>query len=144
MEDNQKQKYFDALGKAIALVVGQRNEDYNNSGIGLRDYWRVNGIRAPLQMVDMKLKRALSQIGAWHEDGFPTSRDQVDKLTESMVDLINYAAFVVCETESLYEDHCVAYAADLEVLNKSLEFSLPKRLREAVDMWKQDFKRGVK
>lgn len=108
MEKEQKEKYLKAIADAVALVSGPRDADYNKGGIKLRDYWKVNGILSPVQMVDMKLKRALSQLGMWdkNEAGYlkPRNRQDIDKLNESMLDLINYAAFVICEAESLYEE----------------------------------------
>lgn len=130
MEQEQKELYMNTIAAAIALVVGPRDQDYNKSGIGLRDYWMVNGIRSPLQMVDMKLKRALSQVGTWDIEQMgpncpvPTKKEQVDKLAESMLDLINYAAFVVCEASSLYQDHCPG--------DEAIEFS-HKRLGKAIE-----------
>lgn len=109
MEIEQMKKYKKTIAAAEALVSGPRDEDYNRGGVTLRDYWKVNGLLSPLQMVDMKLKRALSQISSWDMEkiGTPIPKDkvQVDKLTESMLDLINYAAFVVCEAETLWEEH---------------------------------------
>lgn len=108
MENDQKEKYLKALADATALVSGPRDADYNKGGIKLRDYWKTNGIMSPIQMVDMKLKRALSQLGMWNKNEaghlIPRSQQDVDKLNESMLDLINYAAFVICEAESLYEE----------------------------------------
>lgn len=140
MEREQLDKYMEALANAMQLVLGPRDEDYNKGGIGLRDYWKVNGIRSPLQMVDMKVKRALSQVAGWDTEQMgsdmpiPTSRAQVDKLNESMLDLINYAAFVICEAESLFEEHIQQ--------EKKTEFefaiALKVRLQEAVKLWRSD------
>lgn len=136
MELDQKVKYLGAIATSLALAMGQRNDDYNKSGIGLRDYWKMNGLRSPLQMVDMKMKRALSQIGSWqlvNGHPSPTSAEQVAKLEESMVDLINYAAFVVCEAKSLYEDH-VNVKQEVELQDSGLLF----HLQNAVKAWQEE------
>jgi len=108
MEKRQKEFYLEALGTALKLAGGQRDQDYNKGGIDLRDYWEVNGIRGALQMVDMKVKRALSQVGSWSVDkqGRPEkpSKEQVAAILESMADAINYAAFTFGEAAALYED----------------------------------------
>jgi len=132
METDQKLKYLGAVSTALSLALGERNEDYNKSGIGLRDYWKINGIKAPLQMVDMKMKRALSQIGSWtllNGHHVPTDLVQVEKLEESMVDLINYAAFVVCEVKSLYEDY-VPVKGELKMRDQRLLIHLQKAVRD--------------
>jgi len=138
MEKDQQEKYMAALAGAIGLVVGPRDADYNKGGIGLRDYWTINGIKSPLQMVDMKLKRALSQVSTWKKnaDGnlVPENVEQLGKITESMLDLINYAAFTVCEAVSLYENSNSYPVGLLE----SPKFPLSKRLSEAVRLWQQE------
>lgn len=140
MEKDQKLKYMEAVAGAVALVVGPRDEDYNKGGIGLRDYWETNGIMSPVQMVDMKLKRALSQLANWNKDVdgnlLPPSRAAVDKLNESMFDLINYAAFVVCEAESLFDD--VTSAVHEFDQSPGWYSSLGHRLGEAVKLWQED------
>lgn len=143
MEQDQKTKYMRALANAIALVIGERNDDYNRGGIGLRDYWKVNGIKSPIQMVDMKLKRAFSQIGTWTEDPnghpIPPSITSVMKLQESMLDLINYAAFVICEAESLAEENLKA-GRDMAATESfgPAPLALRQRLEEAVQLWQHD------
>jgi hypothetical protein len=144
MEQDQKEKYLVALAGAIALVIGPRDQDYNQGGFGLRDYWTVNGIRSPLQMVDIKLKRALSQVATWDREQYgpdkpvPTSKAQVEKLVESMMDLINYAAFTICEAESLYESD-VESALPKHVRDGmcavTREELLAQRLAEGIKMW---------
>jgi hypothetical protein len=141
MEQEQRAKYMTAIAEAIKLVVGPRDADYNKGGIGLRDYWKVNGINSPIQMVDMKLKRAFSQIGTWKRDEKdhlqPQSYAQVAKLEESMLDLINYAAFVICEAHSLFEEqpniHMVEECTAASPATPTL--SLAQRITEAVELW---------
>lgn len=139
MEREQKEKYMAAIAGAIALVIGPRDEDYNKGGIDLRDYWEVNGILGPVQMVDMKLKRAFSQLALWKsEEGnlVPKNRQQVDKLAESMLDLINYAAFVICEAETLYEEKepTLFNLSELPPYTGPA-ITLSQRLLEAVILW---------
>ena len=139
MEQDQQEKYMKALAMAVALVVGPRDQDYNKGGIGLRDYWKVNGIKSPVQMVDMKLKRAFSQLGTWTEDtnGHPLPKDwqQVDKLEESMLDLINYAAFVICEAHSLADDTLLPRSPEVP---GSSAVQLVRRMSEAVVLWQAE------
>lgn len=145
MEAEQKAIYIEALAAAIALVVGPRDEDYNKGGIGLRDYWKVNGINAPIQMVDMKLKRALSQLGTWGKDErgrlVPRDRAAVEKLSESMLDLINYAAFVICEAESLLlEQDRMAHLVDV---SNYQPMTLSRRIAEGIHLWQHQNKKAV-
>lgn len=140
MEEEQKARYMKAMARAIALVVGPRDADYNKGGIKLRDYWAVNGIKSPIQMVDMKLKRAFSQIGTWGEDDrghpIPKSWGQVDKLEESMLDLINYAAFVICEAHSLGNESRMPAEVDRDFAQPSINtLTLAQRISEAVALW---------
>lgn len=128
MDKRSKELYLEAIGKALALATGQRNEDYNKGGIDLRSYWEVNGIKSPLQMVDMKVKRALSQVGTWPTEPkglpCPTEGKQVDAILESMADAINYAAFTFCEAASLLEEHMKGTTVDTshgEALTKMLK-----------------------
>lgn len=145
MDAGQRSNYIDVIATALSLAMGDRNDDYNNGGVGLRDYWQMNGIKSPLQMVDMKMKRALSQLGSWQiQDGRlqPTTAKQVDKMVESMVDLINYAAFVACETMALLDD---AQEADrlcrvpIEVYSAP-EKGLSAHIKTAVMNWQQENK----
>lgn len=130
MEDEQKALYMCALARAIALVVGPRNDDYNQSGIGLRDYWTVNGILSPIQMVDMKVKRARSIV-----NGMETlPMEKFDKLTESMVDAINYCAFTICEAASQAKD--TRGIKPLELFSDN-EMVLAKQLSNTIEMWRQ-------
>lgn len=146
MEKESKEKYMKAIAAAIALVVGPRDEDYNRGGITLRDYWKTNGIKSPIQMVDMKLKRAFSQIGTWDVDlnghSVPKNWQQVDKLEESMLDLINYAAFVICEAHSLGNELPMIKQVDRDFemggTTDSIVLALPlaQRIEEAVKLWR--------
>lgn len=138
MESDQKKKYLNAIATAMALVVGQRNQDYNSGGIGLRDYWKINGIWAPVQMVDMKLKRAMSQVATWttvNRHALPMTSVEVEKLTESMVDLINYAAFVVCEAVSLYDDNIAKKRDDDKIVFAHAD--LAEALGRVMDGWQK-------
>ncbi len=136
MEEDQKRIYLAAMAGALSLAMGDRNEDYNKGGVKLRDYWQMNGIRSPLQMVDMKLKRAMSQIGTWDHSSelrpFPKDPVQVAKMAESMIDLINYAAFVVCETVSLHKEFGLVKDPGARILPGD---SLPGFLQDAVERW---------
>lgn len=105
----------------------------------------MNGIKSPLQMVDMKVKRARSQLATWDTEQMgadcpvPTSRAQVDKLNESMMDMINYAAFVICEAESLYQEHVAsAIPHDSGLRAVTVNESLMRRIAEAVHLWQKD------
>jgi hypothetical protein len=108
MNEVQKSYYTAVIAHALKLAAGPRDADYNKGGIDLRDYWETNGIKSPLQLVDMKVKRALSQVCSWPTDekGRPCAPnpEQVEKIVESMADAINYAAFTVCEAVSLMTD----------------------------------------
>jgi hypothetical protein len=152
MEQDQKELYLAAISGALALAMGDRNEDYNKGGIKLRDYWAMNGIRSPLQMVDMKLKRALSQVGTWDHsfEHRPVPKDiaQVAKMAESMIDLINYAAFVVCEAATLYKESQGFKGVDIEKQDTRIlpGDGLRGFLEDAIERWhsgKTGGQRGV-
>lgn len=140
MERDQREKYVEAIAGAIALVIGPRDADYNRGGVGLRDYWAINGIKSPLQLVDMKLKRALSQLSTWQSEPngklYPPSRESIDKLTESMLDLINYAAFVVCEANSLPVLEAVDIMDD-RLMPGIAPSTLAQRINEAIELWRK-------
>ncbi len=132
MEESQKDKYVAAITAAVGLAMGNRNEDYNKSGIGLRDYWAVNGIRSPLQMCHMKILRALSQVGTWNNNK-PEKAPQVEKLVESMVDLINYAAFTICEAVSLAEEAHI-HENPMSMFDEDI---LHAQIMKGVEEWKK-------
>jgi hypothetical protein len=126
MEKSQRDLYLLALAKSVALVMGPRDEDYNKGGIGLRDYWKVNGILGPIQMVDMKVKRAQSIVAGQRT----VPAHKAEKLLESMADALNYAAFVECEAvsqtvdsgEKTSENHFTAREMELaDLLGRAIE-----------------------
>ena len=129
MEKEQRDLYLMALAKSIALVIGPRDEDYNKGGIGLRDYWAVNGISGPLQMVDMKVKRARSIIAG--ERTIP--EEKADKLLESMADGLNYAAFTSCEAVSQAME---AASLKPEHFFNDKEMDLAEMIGMAIEAWR--------
>lgn len=138
MEQEQYVFYINTICEALQLVKGPRNEDYNSGGIGLRDYWEVNGLMAPVQMVDMKLKRIRSLIGTFPDDEkgrkCPPTIAAYAKLLESCVDLINYAAFISCEGASLYNE-LVEGSGDEVVFRNAGKAT---QLSEAIKTWENN------
>jgi len=77
--------YLKTIAAGLKLVTGQRRSDYG--AIPIREYWKVNGVKAPLQMVWMKCLRAISA----------SENNNTTSMIDSLIDCINYCAFTVAE-----------------------------------------------
>ena len=94
--------YLKVITAALKLVTGQRRTDYGQ--VPIREYWKINGIAAPLQMVWMKILRAKSAFDGMIQ-GRVNGTDEHDftrGLIDSLVDCINYAAFTIAECIMVY------------------------------------------
>lgn len=73
---------------AMQLMTGERNDDYNDGGVEIKDYW--DNLDESFQMVKVKFLRTKSLTAK-------ISKDQkvkaMLKLADSCIDLINYASF---------------------------------------------------
>jgi len=131
-------KYAAVMAAALQLIKGRRNQDYNKGGMDVRDYWEVNGLASPVQMVDMKLKRARSAMAGMPVDGnglsSPVAFEQVRSFADSCIDGINYLAFCVMEAMELAQ-HNTPASAPLEGLREMFGSSdLEAGLRKLLDI----------
>ena len=92
--------FLASIASSVNLVCNSRKQEYN-VGVSIREYWEINGIKAPLQMANMKIKRAKSGLSVLKLLGNDATKDDKDstrlKVIDSLVDCISYAAFTVAE-----------------------------------------------
>jgi len=86
--------YQEAIQKAIKLVEGSKNEDYNSGGVKITDYFNCIGdpVKAAFCPCWRKTLREKSLISSGHS---PNN----ESLLDNIVDHINYLAFLYAITK---------------------------------------------
>ncbi len=90
-----KTYYDEVISKATELALGAKSHDYNSGDITIRDYARYSGSRHFVDMCYHKVLRLISLDGV---------SPRCEGIEDSLVDLINYAAFAYAEYKCREDD----------------------------------------
>lgn len=132
------EKSDELIAMAHAVRNGQRRRDYDSNGLGIRDYWRPYGVGSATQMVWMKALRMIA-TNPQEADGKAKDLRKLRSFLDSVVDVINYAAFAgaeaLCrmgevEMETLVEELNGTYGVTAKREDDELAFHLGEMGKE--------------